>query len=143
MNTDTISAGVDNGTQAGLGRLAGLKWWGKVIAVIVGGVSTLATLIGIMSYFVDARVERAMIIEKLASIEKVVTENRAGISENKEAILANSAGIRAIRTTVEANSADIRAIRTTVEANHVDIMDNSVGIAENRTAIAHILKTSE
>ena len=136
MNTDTISAGVDNGTQAGLGRLAGLKWWGKVIAVIVGGVSTLATLIGILSYFVDARVERAMIIEKLASIEKVVTENRAGISENKEAILANSADIKA-------NGADIKAIRTTVEANHVDIMDNSVGIAENRTAIAHILKTSE
>ena len=125
MPTDMI----DSGTEAGLWRLASLKWWGKVLAVLFGGVSALAALIGILSYFVEARVERAKILDTLESIERIVEENKAGIAENKAAILMNTAEIKAIRTTVEANSADIKA--------------NSVGIAENRASIALVLKNME
>ena len=125
MSTGTL----DSGTETDLGRLASLKWWGKVLAVLFGGVSALAALIGILSYFVEARVERAKILDTLESIERIAEENKAGIAENKAAILINTAEIRAIRTTVESNSDAIRA--------------NSVGIAENRATLALVLKTTE
>ena len=132
MHTDTSSSGA----EAGLWRLASLKWWGKVLAVLFGGVSALAALIGILSYFVEARVERAKILDTLESIERIAEENKAGIAENKAAILINTAEIKAVRTTVEANSSDIKA-------NSAAIKANSVGIAENRATLALVLKTTE
>ena len=111
MSTGTL----DSGTETDLGRLAILKWWGMVIAVIGGAVSFMAILGGILWHLATAQAERANIMETLASINKVVTEN----------------------------SADIKAIRTTVEANSADIKANSAGIAENRATIALVLKNME
>ena len=146
MNTGTL----DSGTETDLGRLASLKWWGTVIAVIGGAVSFWAILGGILWHLAVAQTERtvaqaqrASIIETLASIKKIVTENTASIKANSAGIKASGADIKAIRTTVKANSADIKAIGTTVEANSADIKANSVGIAENRATIALVLKTME
>ena len=135
MNTNTTSNGV-GGTEAGLGRMAGLKWWGTVIAVISGGLSILAILGGVLWYLVETQMERAKLMETLAAIERVVTENTADIKAIRTTVEANSADIKAIRTTVEANSADIKA-------NSGDIKANSIDIAENRAALALVLKTSE
>ena len=129
MTTNTISAGVDKGTQADLERLAILKWCGMVMAVVGVAVSFLAILGGILWHLAVAQTElkvaqaqRASIMETLASINKAV-------AENKQAILANTADIKSVRTTVESNSADIKA--------------SSGGIAENRATIALVLKTME
>ena len=85
MNTNTTSNGV-GGTEAGLGRLASLKWWGTVIAVISGGLSILAILGGILWHLAVAQTERAQLIETVASIKRVVTQNTAGITENRAAL---------------------------------------------------------
>ena len=136
MTTNTISAGVDKGTQADLERLAILKWCGTVMAVVGVAVSFLAILGGILWHLATAQAERASIMETLASINKAV-------AENKQAILANTADIKSVRTTVESNSAEIKAVRTTVESNSADIKASSGGIAEDRATIALVLKTME
>ena len=121
MNTGTNSNGVGGGTEAGLGRPASLMGLGVVIAAVSGGLAILAILGGILWHLAAiqaelsiARAERAKLIETVATIERIVTEN----------------------------TVDIKAIRTTVEANSADIKDNSAGIAENRAALALVLKTS-
>ena len=122
MNTDTNSNGVGGGTEAGLGRPASLMGLGAVIAAVSGWLATLAILGGILWHLAVAQTERAKIIETVASIERIVTQN--------------TAAIKAIRTTVEANSADIKA-------NSGDIKANSIDIAENRATLALVLKTLE
>ena len=122
MSTDTNSNGVGGGTEAGLGRPASLMGLGAVIAAVSGGLAILAILGGILWHLAVAQTERAKIIETVASIERIVTQN--------------TAAIKAIRTTVEANSADIKA-------NSGDIKANSIDIAENRATLALVLKTLE
>ena len=143
MNTGTNSNGVGGGTEAGLGRPASLMGLGAVIAAVSGGLAILAILGGILWQLAAiqaelgiARAERARLMETLAAIERVVTENTADIKAIRTTVEANSADIKAIRTTVEANSADIKA-------NSGDIKANSIDIAENRAALALVLKTSE
>ena len=136
MNTGTNSNGVGGGTKAGLGRPASLMGLGMVIAAVSGWLATLAILGGILWHLAVAQTERAKIIETVASIERIVTQNTAAIKAIRTTVEANSADIKAIRTTVEANSADIKA-------NSGDIKANSIDIAENRATLALVLKTLE
>ena len=134
MNTGTNSNGVGGGTEAGLGRPASLMGLGMVIAAVSGWLATLAILGGILWHLAVAQTERAKIIETVASIERIVTQNTAARPSGR--LSKPTAPIKAIRTTVEANSADIKA-------NSGDIKANSIDIAENRATLALVLKTLE
>ena len=103
MNTNTTSNGVGGGTEAGLERLASLKWWGTVIAVISGGLSILAILGGILWHLAVAQTERAQLIETVASIKRVVTQNTAGIKANSIGIAENRAALALVLKTSEEN----------------------------------------